>query len=312
MKVLVCIDNNLKIDTRLKRHVSTIAAKTDSVHVLVRANPKEGFGLELPNVTHSFFDEQNFKYRLTVMPSKIRKTAKALGIYNEILKVCPFLISNEFYQENVMSAYSEFLGKNLRGGRWKEITGREAEEMSMQQAMSYVVSFLINSIYMAKEASKFAADVILCNDVDTLLCGVVHKKKYHSRVVYDVHDIMCDISPKVFPLLYSEMLMKFESIFIHAADRVMGVGDYLLQWEQMHYGISAPCIPIYSCNKKEYLEGIFPKKYAGNKPIRIYFHGYAFEARKLDVMVKAVRNIEGIKLVFRSDSNDYLDGIKIG
>ena len=306
MKVLVCIDNNLQNDARLKRHVSAIAEIAESVHVLARPNPNTKFGLDLPNVSYSFFDYEVDKM---VKPKKIRKLLKQLNVYDEICKICPFLNYNEYYDAELMKAYQLYLKKCTESERWKDITGRQAEHMDEQPAMSYVVSFILSSIYMAEMASEIEADVVLCNDVDTLLCGIVHKKKYNSRIVYDIHDVTCDISPNVFPLIYSEMLMYYEKNLIQSVDTVMSVGDYLLSWVQYHYNILVPCVPIYSCGDKKYLQNVECKKF-DNSEIRIYFHGAAYEARNLDVMVQALLEVEGIRLVFRCPLNEYMNGIK--
>jgi len=138
----------------------------------------------------------------------------------------------------------------------------------------------------------------------------VHKKKYGSRVIYDIHDATYDISPGVFPLMYSKMLMNYEYKFIQNVDTVLSVGEHLLKWVQLRYGLKQPCIPMYSCNEESVLQGVKSKKYVDNESLKIYYHGLAYPARKLDVMVKALPAVEGIELVFRCDDNEYVQNIK--
>lgn len=306
MKVLLCIDNNLQYDTRIKRHIMAIAEKVEEVHVLARAIPDKSIHIHAPNIKITFVRTSQKQ----LLKSKcFYKLAKKYGLYDELKSIYPLLDQAFGIQDEMILEYFNWLSSILKGGRWKEICERKSERMTLYEAHEYIVSFLNNSIEMAIQASWICADVIICNDIDTLLCGVLHKKINHSRIIYDIHDITCDISPGMFPLEYCQMLMLYEKTFIKYANIIMGVGDYLLKWVQFHYKITTLCIPIYSCNKKEDLKYILPKKYSDHV-IRIYFHGLAFEARNLDKIVYAAKNYEQIHLIFRCIDNLYLDKIK--
>lgn len=307
MKALVCIDNNLQNDSRLKRHVSALAEVYHQVHVLARPIPNHVFGIKKENVLFSFYEERELEYPIT---SKLRKLLKEWELLEIISFICPIIQSDDYYQLNVMKHFIKDIDEKLQGDRWKEIRERKEEQMELQPAISYVMSFLKNSIFMAEQALQVEADVIICNDVDTLLCGVIHKKKYNSRLIYDIHDITCDLSPNIFPLIYSEILMNYEKELIQYADCVIGVGDYLLNWVRKHYGLFIPCIPIYSCNQEKFLKNVPKKRINIEKNIRLYFHGAAFPARKLENVIYAIKKVEGFDLVIRSEENTYLKGIK--
>lgn len=307
MKALVCIDNNLKIDSRLKRHIKAMATVMEEVYVLARPIPNHEFGLDIPNVKFSFFEIDYSQYSDT---SIFRKAISDLGVSEEIADVCPFIDYESYYNEDLIKAYDIWLSETMKGDRWQEVLNRIPEEMSLSAAMSYIYIFLLNSAFMAKEACSISADIILCNDVDTLLCGVAHKKKFGSRLVYDIHDATYDISPGVFPLMYSKMLMRYEYKFSTYPDCVMSVGKHLLQWVQRHYGLGQPCVPMYSCNEADDMRNIMPKHYGSNDKIKIYFHGAAYPARKLDVMVQALPAVPEIELVFRCDDNEYIQNVR--
>ncbi|MEG0180143.1 MAG: hypothetical protein RR654_11375, partial [Oscillospiraceae bacterium] len=65
MKVLVLVGNNLKYDTRVKRHIKAIAERADEVQVIGRPNGDDNFYLQLHNLTHSFFNWKPFEYPAT-------------------------------------------------------------------------------------------------------------------------------------------------------------------------------------------------------------------------------------------------------
>ncbi len=306
MKALVCIDNNLEKDSRLKRHVTALAEQMDTVYVLARPTPTREPGIKLPNVKFIFCENTDIVYPVT---PNIRDIASELGVVGEINEICSLINNDDYYQLDVIEEFRHEQEVLLAGGRWKEIVNRKSEEMPPDKDVSYIVSFLINSLTMAKMAEKIPADVILCNDVDTLLCGVIHKRKHQSRMVYDIQDLMCDISPGLFSILYSQMLMRYENIFINNADMVIGVGNYILEWAQLHYHIKVPCVPIYSCNVKEYSREVSPK-YFDEEVLRIYYHGLAFPARNLENVVRALKNVDGLELVLRCGDSSYIRKVK--
>lgn len=307
MKVLVCIDNNLKMDSRLKRHIKAIAKVVDEVHVLARPNPNHDFGLDIANVTYSFFEIDYSHYSDNEI---MKKAMKDLNVYEEIEEICPFINCSDYYAEEIVEAYDEWLSDTMKGGRWQDVLNGTPEQMPLSSAMSYTHIFLLNSVFMAYRASNIKADVILCNDIDTLLCGVVHKKKYGSRLIYDIHDATYDISPGVFPMMYRKMLVKYEYQFSKYPDAVMSVGKHLLRWVKRHYGLKQLCVPMYSCNEEDVLQGVKAKHYSNDTPIRVYFHGAAYAARKLDIMVQALPKVKDIELVFRCDNNEYIQEVK--
>lgn len=306
MKVLLCVDNNLQNDTREKRHIMKLVEQGNTVHVLCRPNPSEEFGMDVKGVSHTFFDFDHMPHPIT---PQLRKMAQEWGILNELERSCPVILSDKYFDEKEIVRYSDIISKRVEGGRWADIRKRISEEMSSADAMSFLITFLESSMLMAQVAESIQADVIICIDIDTLLCGVIHKKKYHSRLIYDIQDVTCDISPGLFPQIYSNMLMMYEKQFVQYADAVISVGNHLLKWAQVRYGITVPCVPIYSCSQKEYLEGIEPKQYYDER-LRIYYHGLIFEARKIDNIIKALAQVDEIELVLRTGDSEYTDEIR--
>ena len=88
MKALILVSNNLVFDTRNKSHITAIAQQIDEVHVFVRPIPDDTFHLDLPNVTHSFFNYEKKQHPVT---PEIRESAKQLGVYDDLIEVFPLL-----------------------------------------------------------------------------------------------------------------------------------------------------------------------------------------------------------------------------
>lgn len=303
-KVIVCITNNVVSDSRVKRQINALADQFESVHVIAMSSPSSDFGIERRNVTHSFANSVYDFYRPI---SFFRKHLKRWGLFQEMLDIAPVLEYCSFkMKENYYTAKYNYLASS---GRYAEIRNRKASNETGAQAIGYILAFFYTSISMALEAEKYEADAIICNDADTLLAGVVHKKARGTRLIYDLHDLRADLSEELFPLMYSEQTVLFENHFIRYADAVMGATKSLLEWAQLHYEISVPIIPIYNCgnNTNVLIEN---KEYTNKDKLVLYYHGYAYKVRKLELLINAVAPLDHVEAVIRSEANDYIEELK--
>lgn len=306
MKIEVCIGNNLKYDTRVKRHISALLEAGHNVHVVAMPVPDSELGMEHPNMTYSFVD---FKYSEYPVSKKFQQWYGKYNLWDVIKYICPFLKTEEYYNEAKISYYRNQLSRIVAGGRWKSIVGRKAQKMSDDVALSYILTFLDKAMQFAEEALKYNADCILCNDEDTLLCGVLQKKVNKARVVYDFHDLMADISDGVFPLMYSEFLALYEKEFIKYADVVLSVSESELVWSKRHYGYNAPTIAILNCSAVKLDNELNRKEFKQDK-LRLYYHGMSEDDRGLWQLIKAVESRTDFVFVIRGLPSDNLDRMK--
>lgn len=305
MNAIVCINNNVVRDSRVKRQVNALADEYEHVHVVAVAEPDENFGVQRNNVTYSFAKIEHYDYPATPY---LREQLKKWKLYDEIVEYCPILESDTYNQYFEMR-YLAFLYKILTSSeRYQEIQNRKAEKMDLQPALSYIIRFIENSIGIAKEAEKYEADVIICNDEDSLLAGVVHKRNKGTKLIYDIHDLMCDITQNVFPLVYSEMLVLYEKNMVQYADCVMGAGKYLLEWIDEHYCLKVPCVPIFNCGTGDKI--LLQEKKYDEENIRIYYQGLAYPNRNLEILIRAIQDIDEVSVVIRSDDNEYVKTLK--
>lgn len=307
MNVLVCIGNNLKYDTRVKRHTKSIANHGHRVHVVACPVPDANYGLEeKSSMTHVFCE---YKPQDHPINDEILDFAKLFGLDKIFLNSFPILACHSYYNVPDLEKYTEKLNCHVSGGRWRDITSRVSEEMEDVKALSYPLCFFERAVQYAEEVLKYEAEVVLCNDVDTLLAGVVHKMKYGSRLIYDFHDLMADISDGVFPQMYSNVLALFEKQMIQYADDVMSVSESELIWSMQHYDFKAYAVPMLNCSDTTQSLSVLPIK-ENPKEIRVYYHGMCDSSRGLLELISAIKQFNEFKLVLRCLPSALLDEIK--
>ena len=305
---MILIGNNLKYDTRVKRHAKTISDFADSVHIFARPTPDDKFGMKqaAANITYSFLKDMVWEHPVN---RKILEFADNWDLGDVFRKSLPVLECDSYYNIPDLERYTKILDKIVSGERWNDITSRESEKMDISNAVSYSLSFMEGSIQFAMQAVNEKADVVLCNDIDTLLAGVVHKKKYGSRLLYDFHDIMADISDGCFPQMYSNTLVQFEKHLIQYADVVMSISKTILGWSKEHYGYKAPAIPILNCSAVETKKKL-PIKHTPSGVIKIYYHGMSDTSRGLMELIQAVEIFDEFCVVLRCLPSKNLDELK--
>ena len=227
MKTIVCVTNNVVSDGRVKRVIKEASEVADQTDVICFPIPNNEFGTNLPNVKPFFVDVD---LNNPTILDEFKKCLDDLKIKKDLMKVCPFIEKEVYYSDTLGKIYEDWLKIRIAGSRWKEIRNHIPEDIGYADAMSYITVALIRMIMMAKEVSNHPADVVYCNDLDTLLCGVIHKRKYGSRLIYDIHDFAYDISPGVFPRLYCYMLAMLENTFIKEADELISLSPAILSW----------------------------------------------------------------------------------
>lgn len=307
MEVLVCITNNLRYDTRVKRHVSAIAEVADKVHVLAQANPDEHFHLILPNVSHTFVHierEQSLN-----LPLLLNLAAK-LDVKEEILAVAPMLFSSRPYHKEELGRLLQMQEDLFSSDRWAEVRAGIPQEATDAQQMGSWIWLLETFLRWAQAAVQIPADVIYCNDVETLLCGVAHKKRYGSRLIYDAHDVFYDLGPQQLCRTHRYFLAMLENEGIRYADAVISIGRTALQLIKTIHSYIGPMYFIPNCTVEngESSHGFSAKTSAS--PLRFYYHGIAHPLRGLEKVIQALRFVDNAVLNLRCLPTPYLDVLR--
>ena len=304
MKLLMLIGNNLQYDTRVKRHIAALAKKFDEVVVAARPIPDKTVYLNLPNVTTVFCEWTSISYPAT---EPLYQKLKQLGVEHETAIAVPLLLNSNYYDPQQIAQEKELQDILMQIPRWKRLREGTPACLPLSEEMGWTMGFLENAILWAEQVVAISADVVYCNDGEAIIAGYAHKKKYNSRLVFDIHDIFYDYAPGVFPQMHRYEMARIEQQFIYHADVVIGVGRTQSLYIRELYGLDEPVICIPNC-------AVIPKQAASaappKVPYRLYYHGMVDETRGIENMIEAVAEVSSFILVLRCLPSDYLEKLK--
>lgn len=305
MDILILVGNNLQFDTRVKNHIRLIAEYADHVYISARPIPDHTIHIEEQNVISSFFDWNPSEYSCT---SKLRSIARRLEIWEILWPVASVLLEDEYYKSEVINGVNQFSDDLMKNEKWDEIRKGIAEEASKEQEMGWVISFLDTSLQWAEKVIDISADIVYCNDIDTLLCGVAHKKKYGSRLIYDVHDIACDMFPRGFPRRYRDFLARYEAVLIQKIDFLISVNESAVRWLKLTYHLLVPGVVVSNCVQELQVKTVAHKMHL---PLRLYYHGFCDPSRGIANMIYGISMTEDTELVLRLLPSKYEEELRL-
>lgn len=305
MRALVIIGNNLQYDTRVKRQILLLTEVFDEVVVAAKPVPDRTEWVHHPKVQTVFCE--------WVLPNYpcgncLVEKAERMGLARQICSIAPMLLDSQYLEMEHLKEERQLQARLMMVERWDILRAAHAEEMSMPEEMIWAVTFLANSICWAEQVVNLPADVVYCNDVDTLVCGVAHKKRYKSRMIYDIHDIFYDYAPGVFPRMHRYQLALTEWKFISWADVVVGVSQSEINYLKRQYELTVPVLYIPNCTMERTRGEPAQKDF--HTPIRFYYHGIADATRGIEDMIEAISSIPDSRLVLRCLPCPYVDGIR--
>lgn len=301
-KLLITVTNNLKYDSRVKRHSAFLAGLFDETQVLC---------LPLPDDT-VYLTQDKLRQSFAALPPQdglevdLWASAEQLGVLAPLLAAYPFAglgtdTPPPWYAQACLDAQhtmAQAAGFDLLRGA---LTG----QMPLQQELENLHRLLGGWLHMARQIADIPADVVLCNDLDTLLGGVAHKLRHGSRLVYDAHELYFDIEPTR-PPVYKHTLALLERELIQYPDAVMSVGQALVDWLQHSYAFPAPATSIPNCISHLPAAPLPPKQLDPTR-IRLYYHGGSDEHRGIEFIIQALPLLdERFSLVLKCTPSDNL------
>jgi glycosyltransferase involved in cell wall biosynthesis len=155
-------------------------------------------------------------------------------------------------------------------------------------------------------------DVIHCNDLDTLLVGVLAKQSYGCRLIFDAHEFYPRSDPdgKGVDIAFFSMLERF---LIRKADAVVTVNPPLAEAIREAYGLER----VYSVpNAEPWVEGR-PKPASGSEMERLaagrtrfLFQGRFTRGRGIDELIEGWARVDGDEaaLFLRGPDNIWRQG----
>ncbi len=304
MNALVIHRNNLKYALRACRNIEVLAKHMDHVQLLLCPIDDDTCEVQGSNIDHSFFDfqpfEENYQERMLAV-------ARELDIETEILSVAPVLAIESIYAtpEILQEAYS--LQESIFSSqRWSDVRKGIPEPLPLMENMGTLLGIVQKALLLAREAVAYPADIVCCSDYITLIAGVAHKKKYGSRLVYDIPDIFYNELPYLFCRLSRYIAAMIEYTFTPYADVVMSVGRRMIEILQQHYRLPQPMLFIPNCSGNT---ETFPVRECAER-VRFYFQGIAKPLSGLEDIIQALELVPEALLVLRCLPSANLDLIK--
>src|SRR5262249_41003423 len=150
--------------------------------------------------------------------------------------------------------------------------------------------------------------VIHCNDLDTLLVGVLAKRKFGCRLVYDAHEFwpFADPSSRWVDRSFFSLL---ERLLIKHVDAAVSVNPMLSETIRSAYGLQQ----VYTVpNVEPWVEHRAPRSNApldalAKGRLKFLFQGRFSPGRGIEEVIKAWRNIDGTRaaLFLRGPENTW-------
>ena len=145
---------------------------------------------------------------------------------------------------------------------------------------------------------RLRPDVVHCNDLDTLLVGVLAKQRLGSRLVYDAHEFfpVSDVHGRWIDIAFFKLI---ERTLIDKADAVFTVNPMLAEAMRQTYGLRA----VHSLPNAEPWNGMQPaagelltSSLAGNR-VKFLFQGRFSPERGIEELIKGWADVDGSKSV---------------
>lgn len=307
-KLLICVTNNLKYDSRVKRHALFLSDLFAQTEVLC---------LPMDDDTAYLEQKQGLRQIFAKMPPApdeglgvdILAIAEDLGVLAPLLSAFPFIGLGKnpppWFINSCLAAQSQM----AEASGYTLLHEAQTGEMPIAKELESIHRTLGLWLYMAQQAVQIPADVVLCNDIDTLFCGVAHKLKYGSRLIYDAHEVYFDIEPTR-PLVYKQTMAFLERELIQYPDCMMGIGQALVDWERHTFAPPCPAYSIPNCISYMPKQPLKPKALNPDN-IRLYYHGASDEHRGIEFIMQALAQLDSrFSLVLKCTPSDNIPALR--
>ncbi|HWE63392.1 MAG TPA: glycosyltransferase [Chloroflexota bacterium] len=131
--------------------------------------------------------------------------------------------------------------------------------------------------------------VIHAHDLDTLLAGVLLRRRFRARLVYDAHELYPEMLATVSPL-YAGAWRLLEHWLIRRADAVITVNQSIaVELQRRHHLAVLPTV-VMNCPPVEQQPPASPA--GAQEPIALLYHGGFQQGRGLEELVQAMAHVD--------------------
>ncbi|MCC5664228.1 glycosyltransferase [Nostoc sp. CHAB 5784] len=176
--------------------------------------------------------------------------------------------------------------------------GKNFKNVNYIQEILAIRSILLINLILYQVSREFYPDVYHCNDLDTLVAGVMGKLIDDKTLVYDAHEIYPEqLAEEMRSDIWYRFYTNLEAQLINLADGRITVCDSLGEYFSKKYR-SKEFLTLRNCPSKKYLPpaSILNRK---NSPRVITYQGAYFQYRGLEEVIAAAASVEGAIFQFR-------------
>lgn len=285
MKLLITLAGSLRYDSRVKRHAASLAPCFGETEILCQPIDEAYLWPQRGDIRQSFAPVPTLRSGVAGGGLAIR--ARALGLLPALVCAFPWAALSLPAPPHAFDALCHATqDTQLADEALADVRGAVCLPDSPNDLVNLMAT-LGGWLDMAACAADIPADVVLCNDLDTLLCGVAHKLRHGSRLVYDAHEIYFDQTVGQQPRLWKNTLALLERELIQHADHVMGVSGSLVEWLRGSYAFSAPATVLPNISLFAPPQPYAPKQLAGGQ-VRLCYHGVSDDNRGIEALIEAL------------------------
>ena len=144
------------------------------------------------------------------------------------------------------------------------------------------------------KTAKYKPDIIHCNDLSTLPQGYIASKICNAKVVYDSHEINCDVLSEK-KSMSEKIMILVESFLIRRVDRVVSVSNAASKIISDYYKIPPPTVVTNCSFKVENVNLNIIKK-----DFKVLYHGIMSQDRGYEEFILSSEKVKpGIILQLR-------------
>jgi glycosyltransferase involved in cell wall biosynthesis len=172
-------------------------------------------------------------------------------------------------------------------------------EQSNSEDVASIRSIMLVNLAIFRAAERYRADIIHCNDLDTLLAGYIFQRKYSTKIIFDAHEIYPEQLPESMrSQIWYDFYTNLEKRLINEADGRLTVCDSLGRYFASRYNTGG-FVTIRNLPSRTQLPDRKIVSSRIKKPLRFLYHGSYSRYRGLDEIIQASCFMDGAEFVFR-------------
>lgn len=146
-------------------------------------------------------------------------------------------------------------------------------------------------------------DVLLANDLDTLLSNFLVSKFLQKTIVYDSHELFTEVPELIHRPSVQKIWLTIEQYIFPKLKHVFTVSNSIVNYYEQKYGVNVLLLrnfPMKHVEEKEYSNLV--KKFIGNKKALIY-QGAINLGRGIELMIDVVKEMDNVVLLIAGDGD---------